>query len=196
MRSRLTNEDGTTPDTVYGLLALGSDAIKAVYSVKPCPLPSQFDPTKPSPSTNAKWKVPSKLEEYFKTEDDRFLLGALEKAKRTAKRPNEDGARSGSGGSKADGKADGKRPANGVAATTTSGASVADVPPPDQDGALPEHGENTVSICGNPTLMKVFASKDFATSYAELRCKEDQCFTVCQAGPGKFILLLGPVARS
>ena len=196
LRSRLTNEDGTTPDTVYGLLALGSDAIKAVYGVKPCPLPSQFDTTKPSPSTNAKWKVPSKLEEYFKTEDDRFLLGALEKAKRTAKRPNEDGARSGGGGSKADGKADGKRPANGVAATTTSAASAADVPPPDQDGALPEHGEDTVSICGNPTLMKVFASKDFAMSFAELRCKADQCFTVCQAGPGKFILLLGPVARS
>jgi hypothetical protein len=204
LRSRLANEDGTTPDTVYGLLALGSDAIKAVYGVKPCPLPSQFDPTKPSPSTNAKWKVPSKLEEYLKTEDDRFLLGALEKAKRSSsqKRPSEDGARG--SGSKADGKADGKRPANGAAAAAAAAASAAaataasaaDVPPPDQDGALPEHGEDTVSICGNPTLMKVFASKDFATSYAELRCAPDQRFTVCQAGPGKFILLLGPVARS
>ena len=199
LRSRLANEDGTTPDIVYGLLALGSDAIKAVYGVKPCPLPSQFDPTKPSPSTNAKWKVPSKLEEYLKTDDDRFLLGALEKAKRSSsqKRPSEDGARG--SGSKADGKADGKRPANGGAAATAAtatAASAADVPPPDQDGALPEHGEDTVSICGNPTLMKVFASKDFGTSYAELRCAPDQSFTVCQAGPGKFILLLGPVARS
>ena len=199
-RSRLATEDGTTPDVILGMLALGIDTIKAAYAVKQCPLPSLFDPTRPLPSTSAKWKVPSKLEEHLRTtaDDDRFLLGALEKPKRTTshKRTNDDASR----GGKADGKADGKRSANGAtvaALAAGTGASPAEpASPPDQDGALPEHGEDTVSICGNPALMKVFASKDFATSYAELRCKADQRFTVCQAGPGKFILLLGPVARS
>ena len=67
-------------------------------------------------------------------------------------------------------KADGKRPANGSSAS---------------EGVHLEGQEGVV--------MKRFASKDFATSYAELRCKEDQKFTVCPAGAGRFLLLLGPV---
>ena len=193
LRPRLASKDGTTPDVVCGLLALGSDAIKAMYGVKPCPLPPQFDATKPSPSTNAKWKVPSKLEEYLKTDDDRFLLGALEKAKRAGsqKRPSEDGAR-GSGS-----KADGKRPANGAAAeaatTLDTGTSVA---PAETAPSADEHGEESEALDSGSYVMKSFADKDFKTSYTELRCAPNQCFTVCQAGPGKFILLLGPVARS
>ena len=160
---------------------LDPDIAKRIYNVHKCPLPQVYNPNN---NSSNKYKVPSKLEELAKTDGNFTFLGPAERAKRAGTKRASEATPS---------KADGKRPANGAAAAA---ASAADVPPPDQDGALPEHGEDTVSICGNPALMKVFASKDFATSYAELRCKADQRFTVCQAGPGKFILLLGPVTRS
>ena len=206
MRNELTRMDGgVEPETVYGLLALGAEAIKTVYGLaSQCPLPSIYDPTKNPPSTSTKFRVPFKLEDNWLPDGKRFLIGAILSAppnkRASSKRPAESPPGGGGGGGR---RADGKRAAAAAAAApapapapATTVPSAEPALPPDQDGARLENAEGTVSICGKPTLMKVFASKDFATSYAELRCKVDQRFTVCQAGPGKFILLLGPLARS
>ena len=180
-RGKLASEDGTRPDLIHGLLALGIDTIKAAYAIKQCPLPAQFDPTKPSPSTNAKWKVPSKLEEYLKTDDDHFLLGALEKAKRATshKRPSEDGARGGGSSSKTDGKRQ-----------ATDGGSSAQ-PQPQEEEVAHVIQENGVVPRWSGSMMKQFAHtcEPCAVSYMELSCDENQMFTLVKAGPGKWVLL-------
>jgi hypothetical protein len=177
--SRLKARDGDQEAEVVLLHVLDHEIVKRVFKVHNAPvsLPSLFNP-----NTNAsnKFKVPNQLEKVKDFDDNFVELGLIEKAKqRAAKRSTDERPNGGS-------KADGKRPANGVVAAPSNAEA-------EKNGTHPEYEEDTLSICGNPTLMKVFTSKDFATSYAELRCKEDQKFTVCQAGPGKFILLLGPV---
>ncbi len=153
------------------LMMLDHELAKRLYKIDKNPLPQAFNP-----NTNAstKYKVPARLEDTAKADTNFVQIGAAEKARRAGKRTSEDGIAN-------SGRSDAKRAANGSSAA---------------EGVHPEHEEDTVRICGNPTLMKVFTSKEFATSFAELRCKEDQKFTVCQAGPGKFILLLGPTDRN
>ena len=175
--SRLKARDGDQEAEVVLLHVLDHEIVKRVFKVHnaPVPLPSLFNP-----NTNAsnKFKVPNQLEKVKDFDDNFVELGLIEKAKqRAAKRSTEERPNGGSAGAGSS-RSDAKRPANGSIAA---------------EGAHPEYEDDTVRICGNPTLMKVFTSKEFATSFAELRCKEDQKFTVCQAGPGKFILLLGPV---
>ena len=199
-RGKLASEDGTTPDTVYGLLALDRDAIKTAYGVKPSPLPPQFDSTKPSPSTNAKWKVPSKLEEYLKTEDDRFFLGALEKPKRSTshKRPSEDGARGGGGSS----KADSKRPANGVAAaapSTASARAAAPAPPaeptPSTEEAVEEDGDDGIVVDKSGpcfTRIKWTEIPSMGVAMAGIKCAPGAEVRLMPAGEGSYILVKTP----
>ena len=153
------------------MMMLDQDVAKRLYKIDKNPLPQAFNP---NINASTKYKVPARLEDTAKVDSNVVVIGQAEKARRAGKRASEDGAANGS-------RADAKRPANGSSAA---------------EGTHPEYEEDIVRICGNPTLMKVFTSKDFATSFAELRCKEDQKFTVCQAGPGKFILLLGPIDRT
>ena len=198
-RSKLANEDGTTPDTVYGLLALDREAIKTAYGIKPSPLPPQFDSTKPSPSTSAKWKVPSKLEEHLRTEDDRFFLGALEKAKRATshKRPSEDGARGGGGSS----KADSKRPANGAAAAATAASARTAVPAPpaepapSTEEAEEEDGGNGIVVDKSGpcfTRIKWTEIPSMGVAMAGIKCAPGAEVRLMPAGEGSYILVKTP----
>ncbi len=62
---------------IIGLLALGVDAIKDAYAVRGCPLPAQYDPTKPTPGT--KFKAPPKLDDLPGFDQNFTNIGALKK---------------------------------------------------------------------------------------------------------------------
>ena len=155
------------------LVALDHDIVKRLFKVSNSNLPAMYNP---NTNSGTKYRVPAKLEEQKEIDDNFEFIGTIETVKksRSSGKRSSDEANGGAGSS----RSDAKRPANGSSAA---------------EGTHPEYEDDTVRICGNPTLMKVFTSKEFATSFAELRCREDQSFTVCKAGPGKFILLLGPV---
>jgi hypothetical protein len=188
---------GTVPDTVYGLLALGPEAIKTLYGMAgQGTLPSIYDPTKNSPSTNTKFRVPSKLEDCYghdeerlkDIKDRRFLIGPIlsappSKRSSSSKRPAEGpprGSDDDTGGGGGSNRADGKRPANGPEPAPAERHSTALVAPAARAGDAVAHTE----FCGKEVGLQNCQAWS-------LTCDEDDTYSLFQTKPGKWVLFRG-----
>ena len=202
---------GTVPDTVYGLLALGPEAIKTLYGMAgQDTLPSIYDPTKTSPSTNTKFRVPSKLEDYYghdeekrQLNDRRFLIGPISSAppskRSSSKRPAEGPPRGtdddddtgdgggGGGGSSSSNRAEGKRSANGTGPAPADRFSTALLGPPRDLATSFARSEDGVAHA------EVFG-KEIGLQNCQawsLTCDKDDTYSLFQTKPGKWVLFKG-----
>ncbi len=216
LRDKLTCMDGgAAPDTIYGLLALGPEAIKTLYGVaSQGTLPSIYDPTKNSPSTNTKFRVPSKLEDCYGNDEERlkdnkdrrFLIGQISSTppskRSSSKRPAEgpprgaDDADDGGGGGDGGGdgssgsRANGKRPANGTGPAPADRYSTALLGPP-RDLATSfasfARSEDEAAHAGG-------FGKEIGLQNCQawsLTCDKDDTYSLFQTKPGKWVLFRG-----
>ena len=194
-------QGGTVTDTVYGLLALGPEAIKTLYGMAgQGSLPSIYDPTKNAPSTNTKFRVPSKLEDYYghdeerlkDIKDRRFLIGPISSAppskrssssKRPAEGPprgSDDDTGGGGGGGGGSSRVEGKRPANGPEPASAECHSTALAAPVARTGDAAAHAE----FCGKEVGLQNCQAWS-------LTCDEDDTYSLFQTKPGKWVLFRG-----
>ena len=155
---------------LVALLALDHEIVKRVYKVPNGPLPAIYNP---NTNSGNKYKVPAVLEK-IKEHDENFVLWTPEtKAKgRAPKRAATEEA--------SPSKADGKRPANGTKAAT--------------DGVGGETSGKEGTGPGEHSNLKFmsFSGADEPVSYAMLKCKDNEAFSVQRCGNGKWLLLKTP----
>ena len=167
LRAKLEKaKPGSGESKILGLLALDPELAKRAYAINKCPLPAVYNP---NTNSSNKYKVPSKLEELAKVDDNFTYLGPVEKAKRAPKR--------GGGEERPNGA---KRPA-------------AENEREEMDArhqAWAAHGRT------NPTLASTmeFCGKEIGLQNCQawsLTCDEDDMYSLFQTTPGKWVLFRG-----
>jgi len=84
LRAKLEKaKPGRAERKIVGLLALDPELAKRAYAINKCPLPAVYNP---NTNSSNKYKVPSKLEDLAKVDDNFTYIGPVEKPKRAAKR--------------------------------------------------------------------------------------------------------------
>ena len=195
----MASEDGTTPDTVYGLLALDREAIKTAYGIKPSPLRRSLTPPSPRhpPVSSGRCRPGWRRTSRPRTTTS-FSARLRPKRSTSRKRPSEDGRRGGGGSS----KADSKRPANGVAAaapSTASARAAAPAPPaeptPSTEEAVEEDGDDGIVVDKSGpcfTRIKWTEIPSMGIAMAGIKCAPGAEVRLMPAGEGSYILVKTP----
>ena len=147
------------------MMMLDQDVAKRLYKIDKNPLPQAFNP---NINASTKYKVPARLEDTAKVDNNVVVIGQAEKSRRAGKRASEDGAANGS-------RADAKR-------QTLPSLFPAEI--------TPEEAVAMDAAAASPGLaMKVFNGKRVAFAFAELTCAWNESYSVTQVGKGKWVLI-------
>ena len=163
-------------EIVY-LLGLDPEIVKRVFKMSQCTLPATYNPIT---SHCNKFKVPTKLEDQAKFDNNFVLIGAAEKTKRAPKRAADDLP---------------KRSCANVKRAATSMANGAGDAPDDTASASAsaqvshsvEKGEVVQTLVYKPM------HNSSTVQCAAIECDKDETFSVMKFGKGRYWLIKSPI---
>jgi len=156
---------GSGERKLVGLLALDPELAKRAYAINKCPLPAVYNP---NTNSSNKYKVPSKLEDLAKVDDNFTYIGPVEKPKRAPKR--------GAGEERPSGA---KRPAAENGREEMDARHRADV---------------AYARAGDLAGLTEFNGREIGLQNCKawsLTCDEDDMYSLFQTTPGKWVLFRG-----
>ena len=159
---------------IVGLLALDTDLSKRAYAINKCPLPAMHNP---NTNSSNKYKVPSKLEDIAKVDDNFTYIGPVEKAKRATKRGGEESAA----------KSDGKRAA---AAAAGQQQQQQQQQASSANGTSARHPDRAAEAEGVEPQARIWLAE---TPVAEVMCASNEALTLVRAPvSGRYFVIKTP----
>jgi len=155
---------GSGERKLVGLLALDPELAKRAYAINKCPLPAVYNP---NTNSSNKYKVPSKLEDLAKVDDNFVYIGPVEKPKRAPKRAGEERPN----GAKRPAAENGREEMDARHQATAACARAGDV------AGLTEFNGREIGLQN----CKAWS----------LTCDEDDMYSLFQTTPGKWVLFRG-----
>ena len=161
---------------IVGLLALDTDLSKRAYAINKCPLPAMHNP---NTNSSNKYKVPSKLEDIAKVDDNFTYIGPVEKAKRATKRGGEESAA----------KSDGKRAA-AAAAGQQQQQQQQQQQASSANGTSARHPDRAAEAEGVEPQARIWLAE---TPVAEVMCASNEALTLVRAPvSGRYFVIKTP----
>lgn len=148
-------------DKLVTLLALDHEIVKRIYKVQSGTLPMDF-----SPITNSgnKFKVPVKMEDWVKSDNNFTMIGTADKNKRVQKKSAED--------------------SSGKVNTSSRKASSGSGPSPSFQEDVADSDKLSPCLEGSGFWTPISSN----VAFGEVECKDSEVITVLRCGGGKCIL--------